>query len=147
MWVFVGAVLGPIVCNQAGWVAAEVGRQPFIVYPQQTVEWERPLSRQGQDHPHELLNLPKEDLMSTTFVEPKDSACRATKSRALVAGLPRTVSTSLHGTRTWGAHRDGEVDPAEGQVAGKLHLLDSGNSLDPDLPLPGTRGGGERLLA
>ena len=40
MWIFVGAVLGPIVCNQAGWVAAEVGRQPFIVYPKQTVEWD-----------------------------------------------------------------------------------------------------------
>jgi len=38
--VFVVAVLGPIVCNQAGWVAAEVGRQPFIVYPNQTVEWD-----------------------------------------------------------------------------------------------------------
>jgi cytochrome bd ubiquinol oxidase subunit I len=33
-------VLGPIVCNQAGWVAAEVGRQPFAVYPKQTVEWD-----------------------------------------------------------------------------------------------------------
>jgi cytochrome d ubiquinol oxidase subunit I len=39
MLLFVGAVVGPIVCNQAGWVAAEVGRQPFIVYPHQTVEW------------------------------------------------------------------------------------------------------------
>jgi cytochrome d ubiquinol oxidase subunit I len=34
MWVFVVAVLGPIICNQSGWVAAEVGRQPFIVYPE-----------------------------------------------------------------------------------------------------------------
>src|SRR5207244_9270554 len=32
MWLFVGAVLGPIVCNQAGWAAAEVSRQPFSVY-------------------------------------------------------------------------------------------------------------------
>src|SRR5436305_4713739 len=40
MWLFVGAVLGPIVCNQVGWVAAEVGRQPFSVYPKQTVEWD-----------------------------------------------------------------------------------------------------------
>jgi cytochrome d ubiquinol oxidase subunit I len=37
MWVFVVAVLGPFVCNQSGWVAAEVGRQPFIVYPE--IEW------------------------------------------------------------------------------------------------------------
>jgi cytochrome d ubiquinol oxidase subunit I len=38
MWVFVLAVLGPFVCNQCGWVAAEVGRQPFIVYPE--IEWQ-----------------------------------------------------------------------------------------------------------
>ena len=40
MGLFVVAVLGPIVCNQAGWVAAEVGRQPFIVYPNQSVAWD-----------------------------------------------------------------------------------------------------------
>jgi cytochrome bd ubiquinol oxidase subunit I len=34
MWVFVFAVLGPYLANQAGWVAAETGRQPFVVYPQ-----------------------------------------------------------------------------------------------------------------
>src|SRR5262249_23147088 len=33
MWVFVFAVVGPYVANQCGWVAAEVGRQPFVVYP------------------------------------------------------------------------------------------------------------------
>lgn len=33
MWVFVFAVFGPYIANQAGWVAAEVGRQPWIVYP------------------------------------------------------------------------------------------------------------------
>jgi cytochrome d ubiquinol oxidase subunit I len=32
MWVFVVAVLGPIAANQSGWVAAEVGRQPWVVY-------------------------------------------------------------------------------------------------------------------
>ncbi len=34
MKVFVFAVLGPYLANQAGWVSAEVGRQPFAVYPQ-----------------------------------------------------------------------------------------------------------------
>lgn len=34
MWIFVFAVIGPYVANQAGWVAAEVGRQPFVVYPE-----------------------------------------------------------------------------------------------------------------
>lgn len=33
MWVFVVSVLGPFAANQAGWVAAEVGRQPWIVHP------------------------------------------------------------------------------------------------------------------
>lgn len=32
LWIFVFAVLGPYAANQAGWVAAEVGRQPWIVY-------------------------------------------------------------------------------------------------------------------
>lgn len=32
LWVFVFAVLGGYVANQAGWVAAEVGRQPWVVY-------------------------------------------------------------------------------------------------------------------
>lgn len=32
MWVYVFSVVGPYVANQAGWVAAEVGRQPWIVY-------------------------------------------------------------------------------------------------------------------
>jgi len=32
LWVFVFAVLGPMAANQSGWAAAEVGRQPWIVY-------------------------------------------------------------------------------------------------------------------
>jgi cytochrome d ubiquinol oxidase subunit I len=37
LWVFVFAVGGAMVANQLGWVAAEVGRQPWIVHP--PVEW------------------------------------------------------------------------------------------------------------
>jgi cytochrome d ubiquinol oxidase subunit I len=33
LWLFVVAVLGPFAANQLGWVAAEVGRQPWIVHP------------------------------------------------------------------------------------------------------------------
>jgi cytochrome d ubiquinol oxidase subunit I len=32
LWVFVFAVVGPQVANQLGWISAEVGRQPWIVY-------------------------------------------------------------------------------------------------------------------
>jgi cytochrome bd ubiquinol oxidase subunit I len=32
LWVFVVSVIGPYLANHAGWVAAEVGRQPWIVY-------------------------------------------------------------------------------------------------------------------
>jgi len=32
MWVSVFSVVGPFIANQTGWVAAEVGRQPWIVY-------------------------------------------------------------------------------------------------------------------
>jgi cytochrome d ubiquinol oxidase subunit I len=33
LWVFVFAVAGAMIANQAGWVAAEVGRQPWVVQP------------------------------------------------------------------------------------------------------------------
>ena len=32
LWVFVFSVLGPQIANQTGWITAEVGRQPWIVY-------------------------------------------------------------------------------------------------------------------
>jgi len=32
LWAFVWSVLGPQVANQVGWITAEVGRQPWIVY-------------------------------------------------------------------------------------------------------------------
>lgn len=33
LWIYVFAVLGGFAANQAGWIAAETGRQPWIVYP------------------------------------------------------------------------------------------------------------------
>jgi cytochrome d ubiquinol oxidase subunit I len=32
LWILVFSVLGPEICNQAGWFTAETGRQPWIVY-------------------------------------------------------------------------------------------------------------------
>lgn len=32
MWIFVFSVVGPYIANQAGWIATEVGRQPWIVH-------------------------------------------------------------------------------------------------------------------
>jgi len=32
LWVFVASVIGPYIANHSGWVAAEVGRQPWVVY-------------------------------------------------------------------------------------------------------------------
>jgi len=34
LWIFVFAIIAPMAANQLGWIAAEVGRQPWIVYPQ-----------------------------------------------------------------------------------------------------------------
>ena len=34
LWIFVFSVIGPFIANQLGWIAAEVGRQPWIVYNQ-----------------------------------------------------------------------------------------------------------------
>jgi cytochrome d ubiquinol oxidase subunit I len=45
MAVFVVAVAGPYVANQAGWVSAEAGRQPFVVYPK--THW----PEDGSPHP------------------------------------------------------------------------------------------------
>ena len=33
LWIFVFAVIGPVLANETGWMAAEVGRQPWIVHP------------------------------------------------------------------------------------------------------------------
>ncbi len=33
LWIFVFAIVAPMAANQLGWIAAEVGRQPWIVYP------------------------------------------------------------------------------------------------------------------
>ncbi|MCC6589665.1 MAG: cytochrome ubiquinol oxidase subunit I [Bryobacterales bacterium] len=33
LWVLVVSIIGPVAANEAGWVAAEVGRQPWIVHP------------------------------------------------------------------------------------------------------------------
>ncbi|MBN2491351.1 MAG: cytochrome ubiquinol oxidase subunit I, partial [Planctomycetes bacterium] len=40
MGVFVVAVVAAVVANQAGWVAAEVGRQPWVVHPPLAVDAE-----------------------------------------------------------------------------------------------------------
>jgi cytochrome d ubiquinol oxidase subunit I len=32
LWTFVGAVALPQIANQIGWISAEIGRQPWIVY-------------------------------------------------------------------------------------------------------------------
>jgi len=32
LWVFVFSVVGPFIANEFGWTAAEVGRQPWVVY-------------------------------------------------------------------------------------------------------------------
>ena len=32
LWIFVFSVIGPFIANELGWIAAEVGRQPWIVY-------------------------------------------------------------------------------------------------------------------
>ncbi|MFW6032788.1 MAG: cytochrome ubiquinol oxidase subunit I, partial [Phycisphaeraceae bacterium] len=37
LWIFVFSVVGPFIANEIGWVAAEVGRQPWSVYPE--VNW------------------------------------------------------------------------------------------------------------
>ena len=37
LWIFVVTIVPALAANHAGWVAAEVGRQPWVVHPR--VEW------------------------------------------------------------------------------------------------------------
>jgi cytochrome d ubiquinol oxidase subunit I len=55
MWIFVFSVLAAVVANEAGWVSAEVGRQPWTVYP--PVPWtgepgQSPLALGSDGHVH-----------------------------------------------------------------------------------------------
>jgi cytochrome d ubiquinol oxidase subunit I len=60
MAIFVVAVIGPYAANEAGWVSAEAGRQPFVVYPK--VSWDA--GDDGQPHPH--LHTDKGDVFLRT---------------------------------------------------------------------------------
>ncbi len=60
MAIFVVAVVGPYLANEAGWVSAEAGRQPFVVYP--IVTWEA--GGDGQTHPH--MHTDKGDIFLRT---------------------------------------------------------------------------------
>jgi cytochrome d ubiquinol oxidase subunit I len=72
LWVFVFAVLGAVAANQLGWVAAEVGRQPWIVNPA--------LERGADGAPiHDEEGFLKYE---TTIVELEDGS-----TREMVAGL------------------------------------------------------------
>jgi cytochrome d ubiquinol oxidase subunit I len=73
MWVFVFAVLGPLFANQLGWVAAEVGRQPWIVHP--PVEWTEDgdvvVGPDGVVAYDERVGLRTEDAVSTSVTAPQ----------------------------------------------------------------------------
>jgi cytochrome d ubiquinol oxidase subunit I len=73
MWVFVFAVLGPLVANQLGWVSAEVGRQPWIVHP--PVEWtdggDVVVGPEGYVVYDEQLGLRTADAVSTSVTAPQ----------------------------------------------------------------------------
>jgi cytochrome d ubiquinol oxidase subunit I len=66
MAVFVAAVVGPYLANEAGWVSAEAGRQPFIVYPQ--VTWEDPLHPRMHTEPGAIFLRTEKGLSSDKVV-------------------------------------------------------------------------------
>ncbi len=72
LWVFVFAVAGAMVANQAGWVAAEVGRQPWVVQP--------PILRGGDGEP--LLDADGYLRYATETVRLPDGS-----TREVIAGL------------------------------------------------------------
>ncbi len=50
LWIFVFAVLGAVAANQAGWVAAEVGRQPWVVHPRVPYDTDGELLLDAEGH-------------------------------------------------------------------------------------------------
>jgi cytochrome bd ubiquinol oxidase subunit I len=65
LWLFVFAVLGAVAANEAGWVAAEVGRQPWIVHP--PVAWhgdDLAVGKDGLFHYDGTQGLRTEDAVS-----------------------------------------------------------------------------------
>jgi cytochrome d ubiquinol oxidase subunit I len=72
LWIFVFAVAGAVIANQAGWVAAEVGRQPWVVVP--------PVARGPDGEP--LLDADGYIRYETATVTAPDGSSRVT-----VAGL------------------------------------------------------------
>ncbi len=104
MWVFVFAVLGPYAANQAGWVAAEVGRQPWIVHPPaRTVDAEghvtEHLWRGGEPHADNLMTNGDGVVEYPTVSVPLEDGTMHTQ----VAGL-RTdagVSEVLEAEQVW----------------------------------------------
>jgi cytochrome d ubiquinol oxidase subunit I len=59
LWIFVPAVIGPVIANEIGWIAAEVGRQPWIVHPPVgwTAEGDVVVGEDGLVHYDETLGL------------------------------------------------------------------------------------------
>jgi cytochrome d ubiquinol oxidase subunit I len=67
LWLFVPAVLGAYAANEAGWITAEVGRQPWSVYPPvpRTADGSLALGPDGVVHYDESQGLRTSDGTST----------------------------------------------------------------------------------
>jgi cytochrome d ubiquinol oxidase subunit I len=79
LWVFVFAVLGAVAANQMGWVAAEVGRQPWIVHPPMV------LNADGS---------PVRDADGFVLYETVDASLADGTERTMIAGLRTTDGVS-----------------------------------------------------
>lgn len=78
MWIFVAAIIPAIVANEAGWVATEVGRQPWIVYaPLQTDDSGQPIVN---DEGHFVFQ--EDQGLRTT-----DAVSKAIKSEQVLASI------------------------------------------------------------
>jgi cytochrome bd ubiquinol oxidase subunit I len=124
LWVFVFAVAGPILANEGGWIAAEVGRQPWIVQP--------PLPR----HADGTVDMPP--LGTITYDEAQGLRTRDAVSKVITAGqvtgsiigfgllylgllavwLFVLDSKIRRGPEAPGAHHDGLVDKGFLSAAG-----------------------------
>jgi len=84
LWVFVFAVVGAVAANQLGWIAAEVGRQPWVVQP--------PVARGPDGAP--LADADGFILYETATVSLPDGSRRETPAGLLtVDGVSEAVSS------------------------------------------------------
>ena len=92
LWIFVFAVLGGYVANETGWVTAEVGRQPWIVYPSIVRDATGQPERDADGFiRYERMEMPREDGGPVTYkvagLRTKDGHSKAVNAEQVLGSI------------------------------------------------------------